>query len=245
MEWVAPALVCALSPHGEHGVLARVLTHEHGLVQAFVPGGRSSKMRATLIPGNSVVARWRARTLSQLGSLQLELLRARSSMLFGAPAALLLLNWVMVLTTHALPPGTPYPRIYQACEALLDLLELSKQPRQWAAALVRYELTLLAELGFGLELGRCAATGGCEDLCYVSPRSAQAVSRAAGQPFHHRLLPLPAFLLGVSEHVPSGSEIADGLRLSGHFLTQHIIPNKYVSVHQMRDFLLDSLLSAS
>jgi DNA repair protein RecO (recombination protein O) len=198
-------------------------------------------MRAALIPGNSVLARWRARTSNQLGTLQLELAHARSSVLFDQGQALLLLNWVMVLTTHALPAGTPYPRLYQACEALLDLLELSTQPQQWAAALVRYELTLLAELGFGLELRQCAATGTREDLCYVSPRSAQAVSRSAGLPYHDRLLPLPDFLRQDGKSVPSIREILDGLRLSGYFLQRHIIEEKYSSVHLARGYAVDSL----
>jgi DNA repair protein RecO (recombination protein O) len=238
---ITPALVCGVRSHGEHGAIARLLTPDQGLLAGYVRGGRSRASRPVLLPGNSVKAEFRARTEEQLAGLTVELEHSRAPLL-SEPLPAAAIDWVCALTAAALPEGTPYPAPDTALDGVLGAVDAAPAARGWAVALVRYELLLLAELGFGLDLGRCAATGAAGDLAYVSPRSAAAVSRDAAVGYESRLLPLPRFLLegGAAEW----SEILDGLRLTGFFLERSVLTEWKADVLAARERLVDRLKRA-
>ncbi|WP_313394881.1 DNA repair protein RecO [Sphingobium yanoikuyae] len=238
---ITSGIVCALRAHGEHGAVARLLTPDHGLVAGYVRGGRSRALRPVLLPGNAVKAEFRARTEDQLASLTVELEHSRAPLL-GEPLPAAAIDWACALTAAALPEGTPYPTLYEALDGVLGAVEAAPAARGWAAALVRYELLLLAELGFGLDLSRCAATGTANELAFVSPRSAAAVSRAGAEGYEARLLPLPPFLLqGGAGDWP---QIMDGLRLTGFFLERSVLTERRADVLAARERLVDRLKRA-
>src|SRR6476660_9150396 len=162
------AIVCALRSHGEHGAIVRLMTPEQGLVAAYVRGARGRRMRPVLIAGKGVQAQLSARTESQLPQATVELLHSRGPLL-SEPLPASAIDWATVLTATASPEGQPYPRLYQALEGLLDAIEAAPSASGWGSALVRYELLLLAELGFGLDLKTCAITGRNDNLVAVSP----------------------------------------------------------------------------
>jgi DNA repair protein RecO (recombination protein O) len=191
-----------------------------------------------LIPGNAVRADYRARTDDQLPALTVELLESRAILLSEAlPTAGM--EWSTALTATILPEGQPYPRLYGALDGLLGAITMAPSARGWGAALVRYELLLLAELGFGLDLSGCVAGGGPDDLAFVSPKSGAAVSRDAGEPYRDRLLPLPAFLIYGGEADWPG--ILDGLRLTGHFLERDLLHGRTADLRSTRDRLVERL----
>ena len=238
---ITPALICGVRSHGEHGAIARLLTPDHGLLAGYVRGGRSRALRPVLLPGNSVKAEFRARTEDQLAGLAVELDHSRAPLL-SEPLPAAAIDWICALTAVALPEGTPYPVLYQALDGVLGAIDAAPAARGWGAALVRYELLMLAELGFGLDLGRCAATGGNEDLAFVSPRSAAAVSRAGAAGYEKRLLPLPRFLVeGGSGDWPS---IVDGLQLTGFFLERSVLTDWRADTLAARERLVDRLKRA-
>ncbi|WHO40699.1 DNA repair protein RecO [Sphingobium sp. AP49] len=238
---ITSGIVCALRAHGEHGAVARLLTPDHGLVAGYVRGGRSRTLRPVLLPGNAVKGEFRARTEDQLASLTVELEHSRAPLL-GEPLPAAAIDWTCALTAAALPEGTPYPTLYEALDGVFGAVEAAPAARGWAAALVRYELLLLAELGFGLDLSRCAATGAADDLAFVSPRSAAAVSRAGAEGYEARLLSLPPFLLqGGSGDWP---QIMDGLRLTGFFLERSVLTERRADVLAARERLVDRLKRA-
>ncbi|CAD7334715.1 DNA repair protein RecO [Sphingomonadales bacterium 56] len=238
---ITPALICGVRSHGEHGAIARLLTPDHGLLAGYVRGGRSRALRPVLLPGNSVKAEFRARTEEQLAGLAVELDHSRAPLL-SEPLPAAAIDWICALTAVALPEGTPYPALYQALDGVLGAVDAAPAARGWGAALVRYELLMLAELGFGLDLGRCAATGGNEDLAFVSPRSAAAVSRAGAAGYEKRLLPLPRFLIeGGSGDWPS---IVDGLQLTGFFLERSVLTDWRADTLAARERLVDRLKRA-
>ena len=220
VHFISPALVCALLPHGEHGAVVRFLTPDHGLVAAYVRGARSRRLRPALQPGNGVELRLDARTDSQLAAATVELTAARAA-LASSGAALAALDWLTALTATALTEGVPQPSLYTALDALTAGIAAGAGPLPLGEGIVRYEHRLLAELGFGLDLGSCAATGATTDLAYVSPKSAQAVSRGAGLPWAARLLPLPGFLIG--DLPADAAAIRDGLKLTGWFLRRDVL----------------------
>ncbi|HEV2748180.1 MAG TPA: DNA repair protein RecO [Allosphingosinicella sp.] len=238
MRLETQAILLSVRPHGEHGAIARALTSGDGVQAGFVRGGRSRRLRPILMPGNLVQAEFRARTDDQLAQLAVELVRSRAPLLAEAlPAAAI--EWVTALTAAALPEGQPYPRLYDLLDALIAAIEAAPTAKGWAAALVRYELVLLRELGFGLDLSECAATGATEGLAFVSPRSGRAVSEAGAGDYRDRLLPLPAFLLGPG---PSDwAEILDGLRLTGHFLARDLLIERQADILAARERLVERL----
>ncbi|MFT3966095.1 MAG: DNA repair protein RecO [Sphingobium sp.] len=215
-----PAIVCALRHHGEHGSIARLLTPEAGLVAGYVRGGRSRTMRPVLIPGNLVEAELRARTSAQLAGMTVELAHSRAPLL-SEPLPAAAIEWACALTAATLPEEYPCPALYSALSAVLDAIEAAPAARGWAVALVQYELLLLAELGFGLDLGACAVADTGNDLAFVSPRSGRAVSRSGAAGYEARLLPLPSFLLEGGE--AGWPDIMDGLALTGHFLRRDVL----------------------
>jgi DNA repair protein RecO (recombination protein O) len=158
MRFTSPAIMVSLRAHGEHGAVVRLLTPEHGLQAAYVRGARGRRMRPVLVAGNLVEASLAARTEGQLAQATVELVHSRAPLLGEAlPAAAI--DWACALTATVLPEGQPYPRLYLALDGLLGAIEAAPAASGWGAALVRYELLLLAELGFGLDLDRCALSG--------------------------------------------------------------------------------------
>jgi DNA repair protein RecO (recombination protein O) len=218
MDWTDDAYVLSARPFGETGAIVDLLTEAHGRYAAHVAGGASRRMRPFLQAGARVIAGYRARTSEQLGSAVLEPVGEGPSVLFDDPMALAGLSAAAAVTAAALPEREPHPGAFAAFEALTSALVL---PDIWPAVYVRFEAGLLEELGFGLDLSRCAATGAADELVYVSPKTGRAVSRAAGEPYRDRLLPLPAFLLSSQGGLAEG-DVARGLALTGHFLEQWV-----------------------
>lgn len=217
---IEPALVVALLPHGEHAVVGRFLSADQGLVAAYVQGGRGRKLRPVLQIGNRVALDLVSKSVGQLAFATVHPLAANMAMLHG-PAALALVDYLASLAAACLPEGEAQPRLYPLFDALFGGAAAGAGVADVGPALVRLELALLAELGIGLDLASCAATGATADLAYVSPKSRQAVSRGAGLPWADKLLPLPAFLLGLAE--ADAAAIADGLTLTGHFLARDVL----------------------
>ena len=235
------AIVCALRSHGEHGAIVRLMTPEQGLVAGYVRGARGRRMRPVLMAGNVVHAQLSARTETQLPQASIELLHSRGPLL-SEPLPAAGIEWATVLTATALPEGQPYLRLYQALEGLLEAIEAAPSANGWGAALVRYELLLLAELGFGLDLERCAVTGRNDDLVAVSPKSGRAVSAAEAEPYAGRLLPLPPFVREGGRG--SWAEIAQGLELTGHFLMRDVLTDRSLPIAEARERLVDRLRRA-
>ena len=235
----AEAIVCAVRAHGEHGAILRALTREAGLVAGYVRGGRSRRLRPILIPGNLVALDLRARTEEQLGGATVEL-RASHAPLLAEPLAAAAIDWATSLTAATLPEGQPYPALYDALGGVLDAVAVAPAARQWAAALARYELLLLGEMGFGLDLSECVATGESSGLAFVSPKSGRAVSTAAGEAYRDRLLPLPAFLIG-GEGGDAWADILAALAITGHFLARDVLADRRAAVLAARDRLIDRI----
>jgi len=236
-----PAVVCALRSHGEHGAIVRLMTPEQGLIAAYVRGARGRRMRPVLMAGNVVQAELSARTETQLPQATVELFHSRGPLL-SEPLPATAIEWATVLTATALPEGQPFPQLYQALEGLLDAIEAAPSASGWGAALVRYELLLLAELGFGLDLDRCAVTGTNDDLVAVSPKSGRAVSAAEAEPYAGKLLPLPPFVRQGGQ--ASWQEIAQGLDLTGHFLLRDVLTDRSRPVAEARERLVERLRRA-
>ena len=241
MHIETPAIVCALRTHAEYGAVVRLMTAGHGLQAAYVRGARGRRMRPVLVPGNLVAARLRSRTEEQLAHAEIELTHSRGPLL-SEPLPAAAIEWVTAVTASVLPEGQPYPRLYDALDALLALIEAAPSAAGWAAPLVRYELLLLAELGFGLDLDRCAVSGSNDDLVAVSPRSGRAVSAAEAEPYAGKLLPLPAFVR--QGGAASWTEIAQGVELSGHFLQRDVLAGRAEALGDARSRLVERLLRA-
>jgi DNA repair protein RecO (recombination protein O) len=237
----AEAIVLAVRVHGEHGAIVRALTGEAGLQPGYVRGGHSRQLRPILQPANVVLGEWRARTDEQLAALTIELVHSRAA-LHAEPLPAAAFDWVTALTAAALPEGQPYPLLYGALGGLLDAVEAAPAARGWAAALVRYELLLLAQLGFGLDLDRCVATGGTDDLDFVSPKSGGAVSRVVAVGYEARLFPLPRFLREGGE--ADWSDVFAGLAITGHFLARDILADRRADVLAARERLVERLKRA-
>lgn len=235
----ADAIVCAVRAHGEHGAILRALTQEAGLVAGYVRGGRSTRLRPILMAGNLIALELRARTEEQLASATAELLTSRAPLL-AEPLAAAAIDWVTSLTAAILPESQPYPPLYSALSGLLDAIGVAPSARQWATALARYELLLLAELGFGLNLDECVVTGVSADLAYISPKSGGAVSRGAAAGYEERLLRLPAFLRS-ADPAPSLGDVLDGLAITGHFLDRDLLEGRNRDLLAVRARLLDRL----
>jgi len=241
MRFATPAIVCALRGHGEHGAVVRLMTPEHGLQAAYVRGARGRRMRPVLMAGNQVEAQLSARTETQLPHAAVELVHSRGPLL-SEPLLAAAIEWATVLTATVLQEGQPYPRLYQALEGLLDAIEAAPSASGWGAALVRYELLVLAELGFGLDLERCALTGSNDALVAVSPKTGRAVSAAEAEPYAGKLLPLPGFVRDGGS--ASWQEIAQGFALTGHFLMRDLITDRSRPLGEARARLVERLRRA-
>lgn len=237
MHWSGTAIVCSMHVHGEGGAIVRVLTPDAGLVAGYVRGGSGRRLRPALLPGNRIKADWRTRVEGQLGHMTVELDHSSAPLMWGPRLATAVLDWATALTSAALPERHPYPALYDALSSLLTIMEMVPEPRAWAASLVRYELILLSELGFGLDLTHCIATGATDDLAFVSPKSSQAVCREAGQPYAGRLLPLPSFLQQGATQAgewPAWAAIADGMKLTGYFLERDVLTGRVAALLETR-----------
>jgi DNA repair protein RecO (recombination protein O) len=218
MEWEDDAYVLSARAHGESGAIVELLTAEHGRFAAHVAGGASRKLKPILQPGSRVIARYRSRVSEQLGSASLESVGEGPAALFDDAMALAGLSAAAAVAAGALPEREAHPGAFYGLEALI--LSLA-HAGVWPAVYVRFEAGLLQDLGFGLDLSRCAATGSADDLIYVSPRTGRAVSRQAGEPYRDKLLKLPPFLLGAQAGLSEG-DVDLGLILTGHFLEQFV-----------------------
>lgn len=241
MRISTPAIVVALRPHGEHGAVVRLMTPEHGLQACYVRGAKGRQLRPVLLPGNQVEATLSARTETQLAQGTVELVHSRGPLL-QEPLPAGAIDWASALTATALPEGQPYPRLYEALDGLIAAVEAAPSASGWGAALVRYELLMLAELGFGLDLERCVVTGGNDDLVAVSPRSGRAVSAAEAEPYAGKLLPLPRFM--IEGGTAGWPDILDGLALTGHFLLRDVITDRSAPVAESRSRLVERLRRA-
>ena len=240
MEFEEDAFVLSARPHGEVGAIVEILTASRGRWAAHVAGGASRRMKPVLQAGARVLVRYRSRTSEQLGSATLEATSSGPADLFDDAAALAGLSAAAAVTAAVLPEREPHPGAFLAFEALTSALAVADI---WPAVYVRFEAGLLEELGFGLDLSRCAATGSNDDLIYVSPRTGRAVSRAAGEPYKDRLLALPPFLLSSQTGLGSG-DVGKGLELTGHFLEQFVFAPLNRPPPPARLWLIDRLRDA-
>lgn len=239
MEWSDEGIIIGTRRHGETSLIVELMTPAHGRHLGLVRGGRSRRQQPMLQPGNSVTAVWRARLDEHLGNYALEGTRQRAAQLIEGPSGLYGIQTLAALL-RLLPERDPHPALYEGLEAILDYLD---EPVRAADMIVRFELKLLDELGFGLDLEQCAATGGNDDLAYVSPRTGRAVCRSAGEPYKARLLPLPPFLLArPSESHPTPVEVADAFHLSGYFFSRHVYEPRGVPPPEPRAALLALVL---
>jgi DNA repair protein RecO (recombination protein O) len=240
MEFEDQAFILAARPFGETGAIVDLLTARHGRWAAHVAGGASRKMKPFLQAGARVTVAYRSRTSEQLGAATLEPEGVGPSALFDDPLALAGLAAAAAIAGGALPEREPHPGAFLAFEALTESLSMSDI---WPAVFVRFEAGLLEELGFGLDLSRCAATGSTDDLVYVSPKTGRAVSREAGEPYKDRMLVLPPFMLSSQAGLHEG-DVGAGLDMTGHFLELFVFNPMNRPLPPARLWLLDRLREA-
>ncbi len=217
MDWSDDAFVLSARRYGEGAVVAHVLSRGHGRHAGLVRGGAGKGLRGVLQPGNLVAVRWRARLEEQLGVMTAELAAAHSAQAMGDAGRLAALSSACAMVELTLPEREPHPAVFDAFSALAADLRTGA----WPASYVRWELVLLAELGYGLDLGACAVTGAAADLRWVSPKTGRAVSAVAGAPYADKLLDLPGFLLAGGPG--DAAQVAQGLALTGHFLDRRVL----------------------
>ncbi len=240
MEWSDEGVVLGVRRHGETSAIVELLTRAHGRHLGLVRGGGGSRLRPLLQPGNTVSALWRARLDSHLGTYQIDGLRLRAAHAFGLPHGAYGITHLASLA-RLLPERDPHEEMFALVEYILDDFDDAVIA---AAHIVRFELTLLTVLGFGLDLTRCVATGATHDLAYVSPKSGGAVSREAGAPWHEKLLALPAFL-GTPEGRVNGlsaADLRDGFRLTGLFLERRVLEPRGLNHPQAREGFIAAVL---
>jgi DNA repair protein RecO (recombination protein O) len=237
MDWTDEGIFLSAKPLGEANAVAELFTLGHGRHLGLVRGGRSRRMRPLLQPGNLLRVTWRARLSEHLGGFNLELSEAHAARVLDDRLALAALGSLAGLA-RLLPERDPHPELYAAT---LQVVRAFDDVRLWTARLVRWELQLLQELGFGLDLSECAVTGADAELAYVSPRSGRAVSREAGQPYDSKLLKLPDFVLDDRAAANAG-DIAAGFALTGYFLERDVLAPHGLAMPQARDRLIGFLL---
>lgn len=229
MQWSDDGFVLGIRRHGEASAILELMTRAHGRHLGLVRGGAGSRMRPVLQPGNAVRAHWRARLDDHLGTYAIEPLALRAGGLFCDSHAVFAVTHLAELA-RLLPERDPHEAVFDSLEAIVPHLN---DAAACAALIVRFELLMLSELGFGLDLDACAATGAVDDLVYVSPKSGRAVSREAGAPWRDRMLSLPAFVSG--DAGPAGArEIADGFALTAFFLARHVLEPRGLTLPDAR-----------
>lgn len=239
MEWRDEGFILSVRPHSETNAIVEVLSRHHGRYLGLVRGGVSRRQRPALQIGNVVSAEWRARLSEHLGVMKVELMTAHAARAMDDPIGLAALSSLCALL-RLLPERDPHPGLYEASLVVLDHLS---DEDIWPRLMVRWEVELLNDLGFGLDLTACAGGGSADNLRYVSPKSGRAVSAAAGEPFKDKLLPLPAFLSpsGGQVQTVSRTDIAEGMELTGYFFSRHIFGPRGLDMPDSRIRLIEKL----
>jgi DNA repair protein RecO (recombination protein O) len=235
VTWDDQGLILSVRRHGEHDAIISILTENNGRYAGLVKAGSSRRMKGALQPGNVVKALWRARLDEHLGTLTIELVQSHSAALMTDPDRLAALSSMCAVLDALLPERQPQPEIERATLAFVQALA----NEGWAARYALWELHVLRELGFGLDLTSCAGTGSMENLIYVSPKSGRAVSAEAGAPYKNRLLALPAFLRERS--MATDSDVAVALSLTGHFFLAHVFAPQRQPMPAARERLVERL----
>jgi len=240
MEWHDEGFVLSAKKHGETSTILEVMTRGHGRHLGLVRGGRSRKQQPVLQPGNLLSLTWRARLDEHLGTFAAEPLAFNAARLLDSACAV---YGLLTLAAHLrlLPERDPHAALYETLAIVIDHLG---EPRAAAELVVRFELLVLDELGFGLDLGRCAATGSLDDLVYVSPKTGRAVSREAGRPWQDVMLPLPAFMQRGAREAADLAAIEAAFRLTGHFLTRHVYEPRALAAPEARAGFLAAVRKA-
>ena len=237
MQWSDEGLILSVKAHGETAAIAELFTRAHGRHMALIHGGRSRKLRPVLQTGNHVDATWKARLSESLGQATLELRRGFAADALEDPLRLAALTSLCAMS-RLLPERDPHPNLYEITLFVLGFLD---DADVWPALYVRWELELLAELGFGLDLASCAATGSNDALVYVSPRTGRAVSASAGEPYKDKLLALPGFLADSRNAMATRDDIAAGLRLTGYFLETRVLSPRELRMPEARHRMVELL----
>jgi len=243
MQWIDDGLVLSAQKYGENSVILHSFSREHGRYAGMVRGGTSKRLRGLLQPGNEVGLNWRGRLSEHLGSFTVEAKSAIGASLFADPLSLSASSAALALLTKILPEREPHPALFEATVLLIK--SLSNDIAIWGPLYVRWELGLLTEMGYGLDLGECAATGSKTDLIYVSPKSGRAVSEGAGHPYRDKLLKLPSFLLTnrlepVTE-LSLKDQVLNGMQLSGYFIHKFLLAHYSEETLPARERLITSL----
>lgn len=248
MDWQDEGVVLSVRHHGESARIVTLLTESYGRHAGLLRGSGTGRGGA-LQPGQLVGAEWRARLSEQLGYYTLEALKHPAALMLDDPARLAALRAVCALVDAALPEREPHPNLFGATKALFSLMAEMEDTGDWGALYVRWETGLLAEMGYGIDLESCAATGATTNLTHVSPRSGRAVSAEAAAPYADRMLKLPAFLVPgrgaesreAPESLPNDSlqAVLDGLALTGHFLENRLFAQLHAAVPQARARLIE------
>lgn len=222
MEWQDDAIVLSVGRFGENDAILDVMTKNHGRARGFVKGGMGRRNKANLQPGNQLSVNWRARLETNLGRFQIELIHSPLGGIIGDGSRMSSLSAMLALVLSTMPEREPHSSVYAALDGFVSLLEHDDgEVAHWASALARVELGILSELGYGLDLEKCVATGTEEQLVFVSPKSGCAVSAEAGQPYKDKLLPLPQFLIGETTSLTL-KDASDALSLTGFFLDRSV-----------------------
>ncbi|HXP98074.1 MAG TPA: DNA repair protein RecO [Telmatospirillum sp.] len=237
MDWTDEGILLSLRPYGETGAVAHLLTREHGRHAGLIRGGAGKAARAAMQTGNRLQVTWKARLSEQLGSFTWELAGAFGSVWLHDSLRLAGLSAACAMAESCLPEREPHKATFEGLAAVIQALN----DEEWPSLYALWELGLLGELGYSLDLSCCAASGVTDELTYVSPRSGRAVSQAAGAPFHDKLLALPGFLLDGS--VGDRRAVVDGLVLTGYFLDRHVLAPQGKALPAARSRLVDRLLA--
>jgi DNA repair protein RecO (recombination protein O) len=236
MEWQAPALLLSVRSHGETSAIVDVLSRDHGRFSGLVRGGTSRKQKPILQIGNLVDAHWRARLAEHLGVMVLEPIEANAAKHMNNASSLAALvclcEWLRIL-----PERQAFPRLFDTAQIILDHLA---DAEVWPALFVRFEVALLEEIGFGLDLSHCAATGVVHNLNYISPRSGRAVCEEAAAQYLDKLFPLPPFLKS-SDAQASPQDVIDGFALTQHFLERRVLHPNGKNIPETRERMLSAL----
>jgi DNA repair protein RecO (recombination protein O) len=240
MQWQDQAIIIGVKRHGETSVIAEVMTRDRGRHLGLVRSGRSRTMQPVLQAGNAVEVTWRARLDEHLGDFKMEPVKLRAAQLMETATAVYGVQ-AMGALLRLLPERDPHPHLYDALEVILDHLH---NPADAGELFVRFELAVLNDLGFGLDLVQCAATGTRSDLAFVSPKSGRAVSRSAGLPWADKMLLLPSFLSAEENQSADFDSLVAAFRLTGFFLHRHVYEPRGIEAAAARDGFVQAALKA-
>ncbi|MGL4637000.1 MAG: DNA repair protein RecO [Beijerinckiaceae bacterium] len=238
MQWTDSGIVLGTRRHGESSVVLELMTATHGRHFGLVRGGAGRRYTPMLQPGNTVLATWQARIEEQLGNYTVEAQSMRAAQIIGSASALYAVGYLASLM-RLLPERDPHDGLHEGLELILTQMDRMEVA---APLVVRFEIEVLAALGFGLDLQECAATGVRDELVYVSPKTGRAVSRGAGQPYHDKLLPLPAFASGGAGHNLSPDALREGFALTQFFLERHVFEPRGLVLTDQRAAFVEAAL---